>query len=328
MLKQPVTGLRTLVLATLRERALLDDARHVLVACSGGPDSQVLLHVLAALAPELGITLSAASVNHGLRPGAEADVALAGDLANELGVPFHALTVDVGAGASLQAQAREARYRALLACAAQHGAQCVAVGHTLDDQAETVLERLLRGTGIDGLAAIEPRRADGVIRPFIDAPRRLVRAYATAVGLVVANDPSNANPRFLRVRLRAQVLPALSAENPRVAQHLAALAEDARELRQLVAREAAQLLARLGGDFRALSEESRLLRRSALKQHVERVTGTALRRTHLVSLDRMLSAGGQVRLPGDFVASLSDEGELVLEKVAKRGRGRARPNEE
>jgi tRNA(Ile)-lysidine synthase len=300
----------------------------VLVACSGGPDSQALLHVLASLAPELGIALSAASVNHGLRAEADADVAVAAGLAATLGVPFEALRVEVRKGPSLQAQARAARYHALLTCAAERGAQCVAVGHTLDDQAETVLERLLRGSGIDGLAGVEPRRADGVIRPLIDAPRRLVRAYVAAAQLPVAMDPSNDNPRFLRVRLRSQVLPALGAENPRVAQHLAALADDARALRALVAREADRALSRVAGDFRALSEESALARRSALKLHVERVTGTALRRTHLLALDRMLSAGGQVRLPGDFVASLSDEGHLVVEKVAKRGRGTARPSME
>jgi tRNA(Ile)-lysidine synthase len=316
------------VRATVRERALLRDADHVLVACSGGPDSQVLLHVLAALAPELGVRLSAASVNHGLRADAEADVAVAGALASTLGIPFRALRVQVSAGPSLQAQARDARYRALLACAAELGAPCVAVGHTLDDQAETVLERLLRGTGFEGLAGAAPRRTDGVVRPLLDASRQLVRAYATAAGLDVANDPSNLDARFLRVRLRSQVLPVLSAENPRFAQHLAALAEDARELGALLAQEADRALARAGGDFRRLSEESALLRRSALKRHVERVTGAALRRTHLVALDRMLSAGGQVRLPGDFAASLSDEGTLVLEKVAKRGRGTARRIEE
>jgi tRNA(Ile)-lysidine synthase len=324
------------VLATLRERALLrsfepGDARactHVLVACSGGPDSQVLLHVLHALSGELGVRLSAASVHHGLRADAHRDVAVAERLAGTLGVPFRELRVQVGPGASVQARARVVRYRALLGLAAQLGAGCVAVGHTQDDQAETVLERLLRGTGIDGLAAVMPRRPDGVVRPLIDASRTLVRAYADAVRLEVAEDPSNVDPRYLRVRVRSGLLPALGAENPRIAQHLAALAEDAAELRALLAREASVALARAAGDFRALSEESALVRRSALKQHIERVTGTALRRTHLVSLDRMLSIGGQVRLPGDFVASLSDEGELVLEKVAKRGRGRARPKQE
>jgi tRNA(Ile)-lysidine synthase len=145
------------VRASLHERGLLRGVESLLVACSGGPDSQALLHVLAALRQEHGCRLLAASVDHGLRADAECDVAVAGRLAAALELPFVALRVEVERGPSRQAQARVARYRALLACAREQGAQAVAVGHTLDDQAETVLARLLRGTGIEGLAAIDPR---------------------------------------------------------------------------------------------------------------------------------------------------------------------------
>ncbi|HEX6245526.1 MAG TPA: tRNA lysidine(34) synthetase TilS, partial [Polyangiales bacterium] len=144
--------------ATLLQRQLFQGARRVLVACSGGPDSQALLHVLWALRAEHGCALSVAGVDHGLRADAAAELQLAARLALQLGLPFHALRVEVERGASLQAQARAARYAALLACAREQGAERVAVGHTQDDQAETVLARLLRGTGIDGLGAIEPRR--------------------------------------------------------------------------------------------------------------------------------------------------------------------------
>src|SRR5262245_8818481 len=126
------------------------DAR-VLCACSGGPDSAAMLVALARLAPELGFELVAASVDHGLRADAAHDVAIASRQAAALQVPFHALRIEVAAGASIQAQARSARYEALLRLAAELGASRVAVGHTRDDQAETVLARLLRGSGLVGL---------------------------------------------------------------------------------------------------------------------------------------------------------------------------------
>ncbi len=306
---------------TLLERKLLGEARSLLVACSGGPDSQVLLHALHALGPELGLSLQAASVNHGLRADAAHDVEVARGLAERLGVPFHALSVRVPAGASRQAHARDARYAALLACAAEAGAQRVALGHTLDDQAETVLERLLRGTGLDGLSAVAPQRADGVIRPLLDVRRSAVEAYARAHDLPVAHDPSNDDTRYLRVRVRASLLPQLSAENPQISLHLAAVADDARALRELVSEAALRALQRCDGRIAELAEECSAVRRSALKLHVESRTQTKLQRTHLVALERMLSGGGQVRLPGDYVADLGSDGRLVMERVAKRGRG-------
>ncbi|MDD9942146.1 MAG: tRNA lysidine(34) synthetase TilS, partial [Myxococcales bacterium] len=132
---------------TLTERDLLAAGDAVVVACSGGPDSAALLAVLARLAPEFNLTLHAASVDHGLRQGAAADVEVARAQATRMGVPFHALRAHVPHGASVQGQARSARYAALSDLGASLGAACVAVGHTRDDQVETVLMRLLRGAG-------------------------------------------------------------------------------------------------------------------------------------------------------------------------------------
>jgi tRNA(Ile)-lysidine synthase len=326
---QLASALVAQVRRTLLARGLLGSSRSVLVACSGGPDSQVLLHVLHALSAEQGLTLAVASVDHGLRPDAANDVQVARALAHELELPFHALSVSVPPGASRQALARDARYRALLDCARELGAQRVAVGHTLDDQAETVLERLLRGTGLDGLAAVAPTRADGVIRPLIDVRRSAVEAYARQHGVPFACDPSNEDTRYLRVRVRRALLPQLAAENPQISLHLAALADDARAARTVLFEAATHALERCGGFVTRLQEESPAVRRSALKLHVESATQTKLRRTHLVALERMLSEGGQVRLPGDHVATLDSDGRLSIERVAKRGRGAGRlPGEE
>ncbi|MDB4985947.1 MAG: tRNA(Ile)-lysidine synthetase [Myxococcaceae bacterium] len=297
----------------------------MLVACSGGPDSQVLLSVLHTLGAELGFQVTAAGVDHGLRPEARDELALAAALAHRLTVPFKTLQVVVPSGASRQAAAREARYAALLLCAKEHAASAVAVGHTRDDQAETVLARILRGTGVEGLAAAWPRRADGVVRPLIDCPRSWVEAYVAEAELEVARDPSNLDPRYLRVRVRSELLPLLTQESPKLAEHLAHLADDARETAELLRECALAALARAGGDTAVLREEAPLVRRWALKLLVEREAGVPLMRAHLTALERMLWSGGQVRVPGDVVVSVDPAGKLSFSPVAKRGRGATRP---
>lgn len=301
---------------TIRERALLSRGERVLVACSGGPDSAALVHVLHRLAPSLGIELHAASVDHGLRPEAGRDVELAGALAETLGVPFTALAVTVpSAGASVQAKAREARYEALRSEMARVGASALAVGHTLDDQAETVIGRVIRGSGVAGLSGIEPRRADGVVRPLIDCRRADVHAYVARHGIAVATDPSNADLRYERVRLRANVIPALVAEDPQALVHLAQLADDARALRELVRSAASELLER--AVLRAEPSEARLdaeallaapapVRAEALARWIRELTGAAATRAHLEGLERTLHRRGECLLPGGWLVRLHE----------------------
>ncbi|MDB4972193.1 MAG: tRNA(Ile)-lysidine synthetase [Myxococcaceae bacterium] len=254
-------------------------------------------------------------------------------LATQLAIPFVGLQVQVSPGASRQASARRARYSALLQCAKMHDADLVAVGHTLDDQAETVLARILRGAGVEGLSAAAPRRADGVVRPLIDCPRAWVHAYVTEAGLAVAHDPSNLDPRYLRVRVRGELLPLLSRENPKLAEHLAHLADDARETAELLREQAAAALLRADGLAARLREEPPLVRRWALKVLVESEARMSLTRAHVNALDRMLWAGGEVRVPGDVRVAIDQAGKLAFSKVAgsrrgvaaKRSRGVHRP---
>jgi len=313
---------------TILERALLSRGARVLVACSGGPDSATLLHVLQRLAPSLELTLHAASVDHGLRPGAASDVALAGALAGSLGVPFTPLAVTVSReGASLQAQARDARYAALFAEAARIGASALAVGHTLDDQAETVLARLLRGSGVSGLAGIAPRRADGVVRPLIDCRRADVHAYVARHALAVATDPSNADPRFERVRIRESVLPALALEDPSAAVHLAQLADDAREITEVVGRAAVEVLARAevegGLDAVVLLDAPRAIRVEALSRFARGLTGVPAGRAHLHGLERTLEGRGECLLPGGWLVRLV--GRVLAGQRAPGSKSRSRP---
>lgn len=295
---------------TLRERRLVARGERVLVAVSGGPDSTAMLDVLARLAPELRLDLRVASVDHGLRAEAASEVAAVAGQAAALGLPFHALRVSVsGARGSLQDRARAGRYAALRALAAELDATRIAVGHTLDDQAETVLARVLRGSGPRGLAGIAPRRADGVIRPLIDATRAEVRAWLDGQRLSCVEDPSNVDPRFQRARIRASLLPALAAESPAIAQHLANLADDARALDALAQRSARRLLERAerehGLDVAILLGAPRAARREALRAWGLARSGGTIGRAHLDAMEASLQGRGSARLPGGWVVAAS-----------------------
>lgn len=235
-------------LRRLVERAFLDHmlaakGEKVLVAVSGGPDSSALLHVLGMLRDKFGIELVAHGVDHGLRIEAPAELELARKLAERIGVPFATSKVDVGPGGNLQERARNARLEALENAAAAAGARTIATGHTSDDRAETVLMRLLRGAGPRGLAALPPLakspRGASLIRPLILARRVDVLAHLSRHRVEYATDPSNEDPRFLRVRVRRELLPVLTDLSPRIVEHLSALAD-------MLAREPADPYADLG----------------------------------------------------------------------------------
>lgn len=217
-------SLITLARRALREECGLARGDMVLVAVSGGPDSMALLHVLARLAPSLGLRVAAHGVDHGLRAAAAAELELASRLAAALDVPFATTRVEVGHGANLMARARVARFEALRAAARAAGASAIATGHHADDRAETVLLRILRGAGPAGLAVLPPR-ADDLVRPFVRARRRDVEAHVARHALVVARDPTNLDARHLRTRVRTEVLPMLTALSPRIVESLCALAD-------------------------------------------------------------------------------------------------------
>jgi tRNA(Ile)-lysidine synthase len=221
------------VLRTIEERALFRPGGRVLVALSGGPDSTALLASLVELGPRWSLTLSAACVDHGLRPESGAEARLVADRAAALGIACEIVRVDLGgarpAHVSLQTAARQARLGALELVASRAGADAVALGHTADDQAETILFRIVRGTGLAGLAGI-PYRRPPFVRPLLDVRRAEVLRYLTRRGLPFVDDPSNRDPRFARSRVRHEWLPFLSRENPRLVEALLRLADEARTL--------------------------------------------------------------------------------------------------
>jgi tRNA(Ile)-lysidine synthase len=192
---------------------MLLGGERVLVAVSGGPDSVALADVLAELAPALRIALEVAHVDHDLRAGAGRDADLVRDLCGRLGLACHVERVAVRRGPpwdGLEAEARRARHAALRARAAAIGAHRIATGHTADDQAETVLMRLLQGSGPRGLAGMAPVRGL-LVRPLLEARRADVVAHVAARRLPFVEDESNRDLRFLRNRIRHEVLPSLAA---------------------------------------------------------------------------------------------------------------------
>jgi len=209
---------------------MLAGGETVLVAVSGGADSVALLHLLHALAESWRLTLHVLHVDHGLRADSAADAAFVRALGARLGVPVDVERVHVGAG-SVEAAARLARYTALEAWAERLGAARIAVGHTLDDQAETVLMRVLDGAGVRGLAAIPPVRGR-IIRPLVELRRAALREMLTAESIAWVEDPTNRDPKFRRNRIRHELLPLL--ETSYATDVIPALARVARLAREAV----------------------------------------------------------------------------------------------
>jgi tRNA(Ile)-lysidine synthase len=223
----------------------------VAVAVSGGADSVSLLRVLAAAATETGLVLAVAHVHHGIR-GAEADkdAQFVAELAEQLGLEFHLHRVDTPAVArqkreTLEEAARGLRYAWFRELLAEGKADVVATAHTLDDQAETVLQRLLRGAWTEGLGGIHPTIActGGVIlRPFLRARHAEIRAWLREIGQPWREDASNQDTAHTRNRIRHELLPTLAEFNPRIAELLAHMAIVARDEESWWEQELARLL--------------------------------------------------------------------------------------
>jgi len=219
-----------------RERVLRAGDR-VVLGVSGGPDSVVLLHVLLRLRSPRRLRLRVVHVNHQLRADSADDARHVAQLAAQWKVPVDVVERDVqgecaAQGWSLEEGARRIRYEVLRQVATCHSAQRIAVAHTADDQAETVLMRLLRGAGLTGLSGMSyarPLESSTLIRPLLDVWRRDILAYAAAHRVSFRHDASNADPRFLRNRLRAQLLPLLEQSyNPNIKARLVQLANQCR----------------------------------------------------------------------------------------------------
>lgn len=326
------------VLQTIGRHALLRDGTRVLVALSGGADSVALLLLLRELEQDGVLTVAgAAHLNHQLR-GAEADAdeAFCAALAAGIGLPFLAGRADVAARArtekrSIEDAARAARYEFLERAADELSADAIAVAHTREDQAETFLLRLLRGSGTRGLAAIQPR-AGRVVRPLLDVARADLRAFLASRGQPFREDASNADRTIPRNRVRHELIPYLESHfSPGVTDVLARDAALARQDEEFLRGEAIKLA---GGivltneavriDVAGLSRAPRALSsrvvQMALEQHagskpisfdhVEQVLALAADGTSLPRRSRGAAKAGAVSLPGQYAVRAG--GTIVL----------------
>ena len=309
--------------------APLLDTRSLLIAVSGGPDSTALLVMAAEWAARRGARIAAATVDHGLRPASGAEAEAVATLSAKLGVPHETLVWTAAKPSTrVQERAREARYRLLIEHARSIGADAIATAHHADDQAETVLFRLMRGSGVAGLRGMEATsRRDGVTiaRPLLGVAKRDLVAFCRSRGIEFADDPSNANPHFARPRLRA-LLDRLGGEGL-TAEGLVRLARRAAEADEALERLAADVEARLGADgpidARALFAEpvaivQRMLARRIGKAGgrdesrigLEKIEALALRLRDALANQRALNAnvgGALVRLSAKGRLSFAPE---------------------
>jgi tRNA(Ile)-lysidine synthase len=233
----PVARVLQRVTSTARDHGMFEPGDLVLVACSGGPDSLCLLHALHRLRRLLRIRLAVFHFDHLLRPDSGGDARYVGRQSDRLGVEFHVREAHDSPreGQSPEAWARLARYSALHSVAAEAGATRAALGHTLDDQAETVLLGLLRGGGLEAAAGMPavgslPPLGFPACRPLIEVTREETEAFCRSLRLRPRRDPMNTDRRYLRARIRHDVLPLLEDRVDRgVRATLARTAEHVRE---------------------------------------------------------------------------------------------------
>ncbi|HLW60108.1 MAG TPA: tRNA lysidine(34) synthetase TilS [bacterium] len=320
---------------TLRRYRMLNGGETVIVAASGGPDSTALVYLLAELRDDLLLTIHLAHLNHGLRPDAVEDAAFVAAMSRALRLGCHAASADPRAladreGLSLEDAGRRLRYEFFARVARETGAAALATGHTSDDQAETVLMRMLRGTGPEGLGGIPPVRTAGgvrIIRPLIDTPRHDVEGYLRSRGIGWREDSTNQDPTILRNRIRRVLIPVLEGYNPDVRQALVRLAgllrDEVGALESLAAPEIARALSgRRGAVIVAREPFRRLpvaLQRRAIREAVRRVRGNlhAVGFVHLEGARRLVlegRAGSRVVLPGGVrVARLPGGAEVAMD---------------
>ena len=329
----PSTLLSIAVREAVARARLLDPGDHVLVGVSGGPDSVALLHALTLLRTDLALRLTVCHVHHGLRPEADRDAAFVEALAADLECPARVVRVEVsrGGGRSLEEAARVARHAALARVARVTGASRIALGHTADDQAETVFMRVLQGAGPRGLAGIPVRRGR-IVRPLLAVDRAAVQEHLTAHGLDSVDDATNRDTTFLRNRVRHELLPLL-AERAGVplAEALRRVARASREaveaLDALVRPRLADHLTRTPVGWRLALAACSDLPAGAAKAVVRLALvevaaadrlGSGLRAAHLDALAGLLVAvtGARVRLPGGVIVERGRDALWVLRPTA------------
>ena len=335
-------SIRGEVLRYIYGQSLLLPGDHVLVAVSGGPDSVALLHLLFRLAPELELRLEVAHLQHGIRgEEARADARFVGELARQVNLPFHLEEIDLpqmrtaaGRG-NLEALAREERYRFLASVARERSMSKIATAHTLDDQAETFLMRLLRGAGSRGLGGMAPTRRLGagvrgrgdvvVIRPLLGISKAEIFDFLRTNEFNYRIDRTNEDTSLLRNWVRLDLLPRLQSRfgenlNQRLSQQAAILREEGRLLERLAGAGLAQSRTSGGVHRTSFLKQDKAVQRLMLRLWIEETRGhlRAIDFGHIESLLSFIREGpaqGRLALPGGWELVREYE-RLKLEKLS------------
>ena len=318
---------------TIEEYSMLSPGEKVVVGVSGGADSIALLHILNGL-KDLNLELTAAHLNHGIR-GEEAkrDEAFVERAVRRLNIPLELKKVDTIAfkedrKISLEDAARKLRYEFFNEVREKLDASKVATAHTQDDQAETVLMRLLRGSGLRGLSGIPPTSRGYLIRPLLFVSRSEIEEYLKSKGMEWVEDSSNVSGDFLRNRVRHELIPVLRDFNPKLTETLARTAEVLRADEEFISREAEKLFKEIFGknhsgeymgDLNKYKASVKSLRLSCLRLSIERVSESlnAVSYAHVTAADEFLlsdSASGEVEFPGGSVIAKGYDRFLVTKK--------------
>lgn len=278
------------VLESIRSQNMLRPGDRVIAAVSGGADSMALLRFFLRRGPELGIRLEAAHVNHGLRDAAEDDERFVKEFCAREGIPLHCHRAEKQEQPRSEDWARQLRYSFFQQLADQDPAVKIATAHTLTDQAETLLFRLARGTGLAGAAGIPPVRGP-YIRPLLELPREETERYCLVTNTCFVEDESNASDRYARNRIRHRVLPQLEQINPEAQRALGEYCRRAQGWLQYFRREGEHLLqtARCGSGWKVsvLRKADPVLRAEALRCLVEQKA--TLRQTDLPKLEALIA---------------------------------------
>ncbi|MCR5417893.1 MAG: tRNA lysidine(34) synthetase TilS [Lachnospiraceae bacterium] len=316
---------------------LADKGAVVLAAVSGGADSVCMLRILHDLQDRLGIRLCAFHFNHRIRENADRDEAFVRELCGSLGIPFYRDEADVPSyakekGLSLEEAARELRYRALRGAAEAIHADRISTAHQMEDQAETVLLALLRGSGLTGLGGIRPRREE-LIRPLLFLSRERIEAYLKQVGQDFVTDETNEDEAYTRNLVRRRILPELIAVNDKGICHIQKTSFLLAEATDYIRQQAAGALADCrigdnaeGGEWSvsAITKKPAFLQKEMLHLMIGQAAGSRkdIGGVHVEDLMKLLVSGegsGQIDLPYGIVAQRSFDSLRLLKRGEEQG---------
>jgi tRNA(Ile)-lysidine synthase len=318
---------------TVSHYDMLRGGEKVLIAVSGGPDSMCMLKVLLDLAKTSDLVVVVANMDHGIR-GAESerDSEFVRKITSQHGLEFIHRKVAIkgvpSGGRSIEELAREKRYAFLLEAAERSGCQVIATGHTLDDQAETVLMRIISGSSPSALGGVQPVRYEGdirIIRPLIRVDKKEALAYLHGARWDFVEDSTNKELDYFRNRVRLEIMPFLEKYNPKLKRALVNLSDGVREELEFIRLEKEKMAVFHGQDGGRVIAcicdmvlQPRPLRREIFKELLRKAGGNIKKLTyrHWMDMDRLLrsgSNGGSLDLPGDIRITRTRD-EMVFEK--------------